>query len=103
MKSGNHMKSKRGFTGMSKSAKLLTAFAVGQITQLVLHGMVVSLNMWDSRRVIFCGAFGFVILFAAIAGVVIAGGQDAKLEKEFKEKSYLEWAEIPEDGADADK
>ena len=89
---------------MSKSAKLLTAFAVGQVTQLVLHGMVVSLNMWDSRRVIFCGAFGFVILFAAIAGVVIAGGQDAKLEKEFKEqKSYLDWAEIPEDGADADK
>lgn len=85
---------------MSKSTKLLIAFAVGQVTQLVLHGMVVSLNMWDNRRVVFCGAFGFVILFAAIVGVFIAGQQDAKLEKEYKEKkSYLEWAEIPEDGA----
>lgn len=85
---------------MSKSAKLLVAFAVGQVTQLVLHGMVVSLNMWDSRRVIFCAAFGFVILFAAIAGAFIAGQQDAKLDKEFKEKkTYLDWAEIPEDGA----
>lgn len=87
---------------MSRSTKLLIAFAVGQITQLVLHGMVVSLNMWDSRRVIFCGAFGFVILFAAIAGVFIAGQQDAKLEKEYKEKkTYFDWAEIPEDGANA--
>ena len=89
---------------MSKSAKLLIAFAVGQFTQLVLHGMVVSLNMWDNRRVVFCAAFGFVILFAAIAGVFIAGQQDAKLEKEYKEKkSYFDWAEIPEDGANADK
>ena len=88
---------------MSKSAKLLVAFAVGQVTQLVLHGMVVSLNMWDNRRVLFCAAFGFVILFAAIAGTVIAKGQDAKLEKEYKEKkSYFDWAEIPEDGAHED-
>ena len=87
---------------MSKSTKLLIAFAVGQVTQLVLHGMVVSLNMWDSRRVIFCAAFGFVILFAAIAGVFIAGQQDAKLEKEYKEKkSYFDLAEISEDGANA--
>ena len=95
---GNHMKSKGGFIGMSKSAKILIAFAVGQITQLVLHGMVVSLNMWDNKRVLFCAAFGFVILFAAIAGVVIARQQDTKLEKDFKEKkSYLDWAAIPED------
>lgn len=86
---------------MNKSVKLLVAYAVGQITQLVLHGMVVGLNMWDSRRVLFCAAFGFVILFAAIAGVVIAGQQDAKLEKDYKEKkSYLEWAEIPDDKAE---
>lgn len=88
---------------MSKSTKLLIAFAVGQVTQLVLHGMVVSLNMWDNRRVMFCAAGGFVILFAAIAGTVIAKGQDAKLDKEFKEKrSYFDWAEIPEDGAHED-
>lgn len=97
-KSGRHMKSNTGGIGMSKSAKLLVAFAVGQITQLVLHAMVVSLSMWDNRRVMFCAAFGFVILFAAIVGTVIAKGQDVKLEREFGEKkSYLEWAEIAGD------
>ena len=87
---------------MSKSAKILTAFAVGQITQLVLHGMVISLNMWDSKRVVFCAAFGFVILFAAIVGVIIARQQDTKLDKEFNEKkTYLDWAKIPEDETEA--
>ena len=84
---------------MNKSVSLLIAFAVGQITQLILHGMVVSLNMWDSRRVIFCGAFGFVILFAAISGVVIANKQDERLDREFK-RSYLDYAEVPGEGAD---
>lgn len=99
-KSGKHRKLRKGCIGTSK--KLLIAFAVGQITQLVLHGMVVSLNMWDNRRVLFCAAFGFVILFAAISGVVIADKQDAKLEREFKEKkSYLDWAKISEGEADA--
>ena len=80
---------------MSKAGKLLTAFAVGQATQLVLHGMVVSLNMWDSRRVVFCAAFGFVILFAAIVGVLIAGGQ--KSAPAHEKKTYFDWAKIPED------
>lgn len=77
---------------------VLLAFVLGQVVQLVLHGMVVSLNMWDNRRVIFCGAFGFVILVAVIAGVVIAGEQDEKLKKEFEyEKAYEKYAEVPED------
>ena len=88
---------------MSKSAKLLTAFAVGQITQLVLHGMVVSLNMWDARRVIFCAAAGFVILFAAVTGVFIGGGQKVTPPSHEKPKSYLEWAEIAEDMTDANQ
>lgn len=81
---------------MNKATKLLIAFAVGQITQLVLHGMVVSLNMWDNRRVIFCAAGGFVILFAAIAGTVITKGQDERLAREFeKKKTYLDYAKVP--------
>ena len=57
---------------MKTSTKLIISFAVGQITQLVMQGVVVSLNMWDSKRVLFCGAAGFVILFAVIMGVRIS-------------------------------
>lgn len=58
--------------------KLVLAFAIGQITQLVLQAVVVNLNMWDSRRVLFCAAAGFVILFAVIMGVRIAVRDEAK-------------------------
>lgn len=76
---------------------VLLAFVLGQAVQLVLHGMVVSLSMWDNRRVIFCAAFGFVILAAVIAGVVIAGDQDEKLKREFEgKKTYMEYAEASE-------
>lgn len=103
-KSGKHSKQRKGCIITSNSFKLLIAFAVGQITQLVLQGMVVSLNMWDNKRVLFCSAFGFVILFAVISGVVIADKQDEKLERDYKEKkSYLDWAKIPEDETDAVK
>lgn len=82
-----------------KVANIVFAFSLGQVTQLVLHGMVVSLNMWDSRRVIFCASAGFVILFAVIVGIVIASNKDDKDVKP-ETKSYLEWAEIPEDETD---
>lgn len=91
----NRKSSRKDGTGMSKAAKLLIAFAIGQVTQLVLHGMVVSLNMWDNRRVLFCAAFGFVILFAAIAGVYIAGG--SKSAPAHEKRTYFDWAKIPED------
>lgn len=83
---------------LSKTTKIVIAYALGQITQLILHGMVVSLNMWDNKRVLFCSAFGFVILFAIISGIVISKGQDEKLEKEFnppkhEKKSYKDYAE----------
>ena len=80
-----------------RTVGVLFAFVMGQVVQLVLHGMVVSMSMWDNRRVIFCAAGGFVILAAVIAGVIIASEQDERLEREYKhEKAYLDYAEIPQ-------
>ena len=88
---------------ISKTIKIVIAYVLGQITQLVLHGMVISLNMWDNKRIIFCSAFGFVILFAIISGIVISKGQDEKLEREFnppkhEKKSYKDYAEVSSSG-----
>ena len=80
----------------TKPMKLLIAYTLGQITQLVLHGMVVSLSMWDNRRVVFCAAGGFVILFAVVVGVFIASDRTVG-EHAAEKKSYLDWAKIPED------
>ena len=104
-KSGKHGKLRKECIGTNKTTKLLIAYTLGQITQLVLHGMVISLNMWDSKRILFCAAFGFVILFAAIAGTVIAKGQDEKLDREYKEKkTYLDYAQVHgKAGADENK
>lgn len=84
---------------IKKPIKLLAAYAIGQITQLVLHSMVVSLNMWDNKRVVFCAAGGFVILFAVVVGVFIATDKTAG-EHAAEKKSYLDWAKIPEDEAE---
>lgn len=71
---------------MKNSTKLIFAFVVGQITQLVMQGVVVSLNMWDSYRILFCSAAGFIVLFAVIMGVRIASRDEEK-------KSYKDYAD----------
>lgn len=63
--------------GAKYSTKIIIAFAVGQITQLVLHGAVVTLSLWDNRRIPFCAAAGFIVLFAVIMGVRIASRETA--------------------------
>ena len=68
--------------GVKNSTKILIAFALGQITQLVLQGVVISVNMWDNRRIPFCAAAGFVILFAVIMGVRIAAKETATVHYE---------------------
>lgn len=79
---------------MSKTVKILLAYAAGQTTQLVIHGMALSFNMWNNRQIPFCMAAGFVLLFALIAGVYIARKDESKPAHE---KTYKEWAEIPTD------
>ena len=78
---------------------VLLAYGLGQVTQLVIHGVCLSNNMYNYRQIPFCLAGGFVILFAVIMGVVIAKQQDAKIESEFakheKKKTYLDYAKAP--------
>lgn len=81
---------------MNKPTKLLIAYAVGQITQLVIHGMALSFNMWNNRQIPFCLAAGFVILFAVISGVWIASAKEDG-DHAAEKKSYLDWAKVPED------
>lgn len=68
--------------GVRNSTKLIIAFVIGQITQLVFHGLVISLAMWDSRRIPFCMAAGFIIIFAVIMGVRIASRETAQAHYE---------------------
>ena len=69
--------------GVKSSTKIIIAFTLGQVTQLVINGMEISLNMWDNRRIIFAAAAGFVILFAVIMGVRIAAKETAQAHWEY--------------------
>lgn len=87
---------------MNKAAKIIIAFVAGQATQLMIHGVCLANNLYNYRQIPFCLAGGFVILFAVIAGVFIAGGVPKSAPAHEKPKSYLEWAEIKEE-VDADE
>lgn len=76
---------------MSKTTKILLAYAAGQLTQIVIHAMCLSNNMYSYKQIPFCVAAGFVLLFAVISGVIISGKHDDKAEHT---KSYVDWAKI---------
>lgn len=77
---------------MSKTTKILLAYAAGQLTQLIVHAMCLSNNMYSYKQIPFCAAAGFVLLFAVISGVIISGKRDDRAEHK---KSYVDWAKIP--------
>lgn len=56
--------------GVSQSSKILVAYLLGQITQIICHA--VSLNVWAYQQIPFCAAAGFLIFFAVLMGVRIA-------------------------------
>lgn len=79
-----------------KTTGIIVAFIVGQATQLVIHGVELSVNMWANRQIPFCLAGGFVILFALVSGVMIASIRDEQPAHEKNEKKdYLFWARVP--------
>ena len=80
---------------VTKTVKILIAYALGQVTQLVIHGVALANNLYNYRQIPFCLACGFVILFAIISGVWIASAR-ADGEHQADKKTYLDWAEIPE-------
>lgn len=59
-------------TTMSKTGRLLLAYAAGQATQLVIHAMCLNNNMYAYKQIPFCVAAGFVIFFALLTGVFIS-------------------------------
>ena len=73
--------------------KILVAFAAGQVVQLVIHGVVLANNMYNYRQIPFCLAGGFLILFAVLAGVWIAGSGDKPAHAKEK-KTCFDWAKI---------
>ena len=73
-----------------KTAKVLIAYVLGQVTQLVVHA--VALNLWYGRQIPFCLAGGFIVLFALIAGVVLSETEGDKPEHQ---KTYADYAKIP--------
>lgn len=77
---------------MNKSLKILIAFVLGQLVQIICH--IVSMNFWDNQRIPFCAAAGFLIAFAVFAGMWISR---PSAEPEHV-KSYKDWAKTP--GAD---
>lgn len=82
---------------MTKTTKILLAYAAGQATQLIIHAMVLNNNMYAYRQIPFCCAAGFTILFALITGVFIAQrGAEIEYEEEPKHaakesKPYIEF------------
>lgn len=74
----------------NKTAKIMVAFAIGQIVQVVLN--VLSRVAYMTAPVLFCGAAGFLFFMAIVSGIALANS-DSKVAHE--KKTYMDWAEIP--------
>ena len=71
--------------GIKASTKILIAFVLGQITQIVIQGVEISFAMWDNRRLAFAAAAGFVIFFAVLMGVRMAAKETAEAHRSYKD------------------
>lgn len=71
--------------GIKASTKILIAYVLGQITQLVIQSVEISFAMWDSKRIPFAAAAGFVIFFAVLMGVRMAAKETAEAHKSWKD------------------
>lgn len=71
--------------GIKASTKILIAFVLGQITQLIIQGVEISFAMWDNKRIMFAAAAGFVIFFAVLMGVRMAAKETAEAHRSYKD------------------
>lgn len=63
--------SKRGLKHIAnRGVRLLLAFLLGQIVQIVLHA--VCFDFWEMYQIPFCAAGGFLIAVAVFCGMRIA-------------------------------
>lgn len=70
-----------------KTAKVMAAFIIGQIVQVICH--VLAKVAYMNRPVLFCIAAGFLITVAVIAGITLADSE----KQPTHQKTYAEWAE----------
>lgn len=75
----------------TKTAKIILAFIVGQVVQLVLalFAQVAFIN----RPILFSLSAGFLILVAIAAGTWIAAADDSKDAKHARPLSYQDYAD----------
>lgn len=71
--------------GVKNSTKILIAYVLGQITQLIIQGVEISFSMWDTKRIGFSAAAGFVIFFAVLMGVRMAAKETADVHRSYKD------------------
>ena len=71
--------------GIKASTKILIAYVLGQVTQLVIHGVELSLLMWDNKQIPFAIAAGFVIFFALLMGVRISTKETAEAHRTYRD------------------
>lgn len=71
---------------MSKTAKILFAFCMGQIVQIAMN--ILAHAWYMNRPVLFCAGAGFLVTMAVVAGITLAGADKPK-----RGKTYSEWAE----------
>lgn len=69
--------------GIRNSTKILIAYVLGQITQIIIHAVELSFNMWATKQIGFAAAAGFLIFFAVFMGVRISAKETAEAHKEY--------------------
>lgn len=52
--------------------RVLTAFILGQVVQLIIHATALNFNMWNHNQIKWCSAAGFIVTVAVFAGIRIA-------------------------------
>jgi len=70
-----------------KTAKVMAAYLLGNIMQIVLQ--ILAKVSYMSKPILFCIAAGFLVVIAVVAGITLA---DSNREPE-RQKSYREYAE----------
>lgn len=70
-----------------KTVKVMTAYLLGNLMQIVLQ--ILAKVSYMSRPILFCIAAGFLVVIAVVAGISLA---DSNREPE-RQKSYREYAE----------
>lgn len=70
----------------NKTAKVMAAFIIGQIVQVVMH--ILARVWYMNSPVVFCVCSGFLLTVCVVIGITLAGADKPK-----HGRTYSEWAE----------